>query len=824
MANITKVQLTDTFNHQRETINEIIDAVNANLPLSSGNGINISSGAISTKITGDGLSYDGSGNIVGNDAYANLLTQVVINGESSPVPTVITDTYIDFPAFDVIFDKQVYYGKKISDFETLHVNATRMNVANGVDGAIFVSVNTSGQIQQSLDPVSPSDSSIKCQLGSYFRLNNKIQSGSWAYTPWNGATSKDNRFANSISVAGGLLTAGSTNTLKRNAVSVLLEGVNVSSSIYNPNSKEYEAENPYLTKAMWPTYSAATAETTTLDTTHIFNMTSNTVDDISSKSGFIVLVPGIVTATGQDVYLMAMSEKVGNNYPQIFPDMNSARDGIFGLQVSLGNIASRVSWLGQSIIVEIGCDDYSDAAKLQIVGQVPSVLGSYSNLPGAGTGTKIEGLTVKSNGIIVGEEGTKTNLNFDDTFTVLNSSESEVLISAINQFDGKISNCITEIPQDINLTLSNGTLTLKAGSKIYHPNGANNFNIYTISSDISATGYGTGTRQMMVFVRYNGTGLDTTTLSSVNSGSGSFSGNGIYYNTTTNNIDYYTSGSAAGRNYCFPIAIITMTDTTITSIDQVFNGFGYIGSTVFVLPGVKGLYPNGRNTDGTLKSGAINITEVKTFTVSQTTTTAIRITSSGLFGYRNYIISDTQPSNIYSMWYNPVKNVMYDTGSGTLSVLYASISATIIYDGTRITSFNPKTAFHAVDYNDFLNQINRIDNRYGNILQEKYITSWPSTTSIGAWPHTVRLTISSDYTLPTVTPIFSDSILTWEVTITNTNSNSVGLTWPSVFQPFNNETLPITIGPNTTMFFMMRKYSNNYVLVSTQGSQSNSLI
>ena len=34
-----------------------------------------------------------------------------------------------------------------------------------------------------------------------------------------------------------------------------------------------------------------------------------------------------------------------------------------------------------------------------------------------------------------------------------------------------VTNCITKIPQDIKLELNNGTLTLKAGSKVYVPNG-----------------------------------------------------------------------------------------------------------------------------------------------------------------------------------------------------------------------------------------------------------------------------------------------------------------------------------------------------------------
>ena len=38
-----------------------------------------------------------------------------------------------------------------------------------------------------------------------------------------------------------------------------------------------------------------------------------------------------------------------------------------------------------------------------------------------------------------------------------------------------ISNCVLEIPQDIKLELVDGVLTLKEGSKVYVPNGENNF-------------------------------------------------------------------------------------------------------------------------------------------------------------------------------------------------------------------------------------------------------------------------------------------------------------------------------------------------------------
>lgn len=266
--------------------------------------------------------------------------------------------------------------------------------------------------------------------------------------------------------------------------------------------------------------------------------------------------------------------------------------------------------------------------------------------------------------------------------TDLQNSKQDIA-TAVN-YDN-ITNCITEIPQDIKLELNNGTLTLKAGSKVYHPNGAGDFNIYTISSDVSATGYGTGTRQMMVFVSYNG-GMDTIELSSVRSGSGSFSGTGIYYNTTTNNIDYYTSGTANGRNYCFPIAIITMTDAAITSIDQVFNGFGYIGSTEFVLPNVDVLIPNGRNADGTLNNIKYTTTQVSTLTISGNEPIHIAIGKNGRLAW--WEVSLTR--------YDANQNLIYYNNNKQ----YHSVVGKFDVSNGRIQNFRPYNTFHALDYND----------------------------------------------------------------------------------------------------------------------------
>jgi hypothetical protein len=53
---------------------------------------------------------------------------------------------------------------------------------------------------------------------------------------------------------------------------------------------------------------------------------------------------------------------------------------------------------------------------------------------------------------------------------------------------------------------------------------------------------------------------------------------------------------------CCPLAIVTLTNGAWESIDQAFNGAGYIGHHAFVLPGLSFLRAEGKNIDGTLAS------------------------------------------------------------------------------------------------------------------------------------------------------------------------------------------------------------------------------
>ena len=163
------------------------------------------------------------------------------------------------------------------------------------------------------------------------------------------------------------------------------------------------------------------------------------------------------------------------------------------------------------------------------------------------------------------------------------------------------TNRILEIPQDIKLELNNGTLTLKAGSKVYVPNGSGNFDVITTTQDYAADTSAYSGMYVLAFTNGNPTGV-TIIKKPVSGDTAPTSPESLqgWYDTTNNLVKRYNKGWQT-QIHSFPLAICTSDGTQITSIDKVFNGFGYIGSTVFALPGVKAQIPNGRNEDGTYR-------------------------------------------------------------------------------------------------------------------------------------------------------------------------------------------------------------------------------
>jgi len=291
-------------------------------------------------------------------------------------------------------------------------------------------------------------------------------------------------------------------------------------------------------------------------------------------------------------------------------------------------------------------------------------------------------LTIQKNGTTV------------NTFTANASSNVTANITVPTKIsdltNGAITNCITEIPQDIKVEYSGNVITLKSGSKVYVPNGSGVFDTVTTTQDLSVT-LGSSTNGQCFIYKNPGNYINYQSLStSVSGTTDSLSGTPwhLWFDTTNNIINRYAAdGTTASPGQSLPFCIVNVSGGQITSIDQVFNGFGYIGSTVFALPGVKGLIPNGRNADGTLKSTALNITAVKTQTSSTVGNNMIlRMYSNGSMYWST--------GNTY---YDPFTNYTMAGGSKDTAVHVGTLSTTT---GGVIASFNTKTTFHAVDYSD----------------------------------------------------------------------------------------------------------------------------
>jgi hypothetical protein len=267
-----------------------------------------------------------------------------------------------------------------------------------------------------------------------------------------------------------------------------------------------------------------------------------------------------------------------------------------------------------------------------------------------------------------------------------------------------ITNCITKIPQDIKLELKNGTLTLKAGSKVYVPNGAGKFKVVTISNDLSSNSSWT-TNKVMLALNKNYNGFYSFVLENQYSGTTEPSNPnaGTFWYDTTNNLIKRYSGTYWESGQTFPICIANMVSRTgFSSIDQVFYGFGYIGSTAFALPGVKGLIPNGRNTDGSLKNTEFTIDTVKIKTMQDDWTQEQEqfIDASGLYGR---MIGDH--------YYDEVNN--YNKRNDGAIMPYCSWGSATLTAG-RISNFTPKTSFHAVDYYDYAREVDNTVHKTGN--------------------------------------------------------------------------------------------------------------
>lgn len=254
------------------------------------------------------------------------------------------------------------------------------------------------------------------------------------------------------------------------------------------------------------------------------------------------------------------------------------------------------------------------------------------------------------------------------------------------------TNCLTEVPQHINLELSSGTLTLKAGSKAHKASGAE----IAVSSDITA-GYGLAVDGLFMVVNAAGTSVHLIQPENVSSGSTQPTVGDdkryLWYDTTNNVVNMYAPNSSTAEEVSWPVAVVSSSGSnTFSSIDNVFNTFGYIGGTVFVLPGVKGYIPNGYNEDGTLNNAPFETTAVLKANAGYNNHAEVySITKNAMVVSKYYASQNDKPTTTGTLWYKPVENKMYRVQNGSSVVASDSclVVRTVRDSNGKITTFNP---------------------------------------------------------------------------------------------------------------------------------------
>lgn len=266
------------------------------------------------------------------------------------------------------------------------------------------------------------------------------------------------------------------------------------------------------------------------------------------------------------------------------------------------------------------------------------------------------------------------------------------------------TNRILSIPQNVKYTFADGVLTIKAGTKLYIPNGFEadgitpKFDTEVLENDLTYIEPTTNPLTLPLYISADKR-VAFRRAKNISASTVPDNYNGAIYNTTTNKIESYNNGTLA-NTMSLPICICTNSATSgnnIASIDQIFHCFGYIGSTAFALPGVIYQFADGKNDDGTLKSVIKTFDRVATtdygYHISDPDRQPLTIGDVGvLCRTAKQFIQNSQPVSTDSIWYKPDTNETFrSNGSGVYSKSKEIVIANnIATDGDfKITSFEP---------------------------------------------------------------------------------------------------------------------------------------
>ena len=375
-----------------------------------------------------------------------LQTGIMYDGSSITCPTQNGTTSIVFGGqIRIMFNEGGYFGNSASKMQigTIAANTSWTITNSEPIGARFLVATLSGGsvvLSSAASAPTGNDGATTCYLGSFFVVINngtkQIQADSWKFQPWLQNTPAIVRESPTAETKGGLLTPRSGLVLDMGALDVKAEGINFSTNQSKPNIMvipKTTEQKPYSYKFLYPDYDPAESASTSLDTTHLYNRTTATWEDVSSTQTdkFMVMVPCIVP-TGQTLMIPAMSAYDTNTgvYDSVFTTVEDATNAVYNLKytsTSTDKTRERAIYLGYSIVVKIGATDLTNPNNFAVVGMIPAELGGFS-YAGGQTGGGV-GQYVPMPEVAKGDAGTTAVTVFVNQKTVITGNANNINVS-----------------------------------------------------------------------------------------------------------------------------------------------------------------------------------------------------------------------------------------------------------------------------------------------------------------------------------------------------------------------------------------------------------
>lgn len=328
-----------------------------------------------------------------------------------------------------------------------------------------------------------------------------------------------------------------------------------------------------------------------------------------------------------------------------------------------------------------------------------------------------------------------------------NTSLSNLTAEGEKHFLNKaqVTNTLLEVPQRINYTLADGTLTIKAGSvfivpyktsaptysvgdyflgsvsgnafKVADIQYSNNKLFYWLETmrNISLSYAGTHTNPTLLYLRITTSPFYTLSVADSYSGttdSVSITTSHAFYDTNENKVNVYNSSGLLDETFSLPLLLMHGNGSQLYGyIDQVFNGSGFMGSTVWSDKGVAGLIADGWNSDGSYnnKSVVSDALKLHTFSSGSGSSAFFLADSAHLPIFGSSMVSEVETladapavaSGVSRLVYVKSENRWYSSLSGgAYTVTYRTPQFTAETLNGKVQSLTPRTAFRAVDFNN----------------------------------------------------------------------------------------------------------------------------